>query len=130
MRANQTEDVLRALLDTEIKPEKDVFMKRFGVNFRIQAIDGKLINRIREQASYPTKNGKQLEEDKFSALIIAKACIIPDFLDKNILDKFGPTPADAAMNRLLAGEIAKLSSEILDLSGFGDEDEAIDEIKN
>ena len=126
-----TNDVLRALLDTELKPQKAVHMKRFGVDFEIQAIDGKTVQRVRDQASYPVKGGgKKLDGDLFGALLIAKACVSPDWNDKQILSSFGPTAADAIQNRLLAGEISKLTEEILNLSGFGDDDEAIENVKN
>ena len=132
MATKTQDDVLRALLDTELIPEKDVFMKRFGVNFRIRAIDGRTINQMRELATYPTKGGgKQLDQEKFGALIIEKGCVVPDWTAPELLAKFGPTPADAIQKRLLAGEIAKLSNEILDLSGFDeDEAEAVEDVKN
>lgn len=123
--------VLRALLDTELIPEKDVPMKRFGVNFRIRAIDGKLINKMRDEATRPLPGGKtKFDDELFGALIIEKGCVVPDWTAPELREKFGPTPADVIQNRLLAGEIAKLSTAILDLSGFGDEDEAIEEVKN
>lgn len=127
--AKSPDEVLRALLDTEDTPEKDVPMKRFGVSFRIRAIDGKLIARIREQATYPVKGGQKLDEEKFGALVIEKACVVPNWSDKALLDKYNTSdPADVIQKRLLAGEIAKLSAEILDLSGYGDDD--LDELKN
>ncbi|WP_128895032.1 phage tail assembly chaperone [Longirhabdus pacifica] len=130
MTMHNENDVLRSLLDTDLKPEKNIFMKRFGVSFTIQALDGKTINRIREQASFPIKGGKELDEEKFGALIIEKACLIPQWSSSELIEKFGPTPADVIQKRLLAGEISKLSNEILSLSGFSDEEEEIEEIKN
>lgn len=131
MSVKNTDEILRALLDTELRPEKDVPMKRFGVNFRIQAIDGKTINKIREQASFPAKGGvKKLDDELFGTLVIEKACLSPDWSDRALLDAFGPTSTDAIQNRLLAGEIAKLSAEILELSGFGDDDDAVEDVKN
>ncbi|MFT4413187.1 phage tail assembly chaperone [Fredinandcohnia humi] len=128
-KVTNQEDVLRALLDVEDTPEKDVFMKRFNVHFRIRAIDGKVINRIREQATYPTKNGKELDEEKFGALIIQKACVVPNWADSQLLDKYGThDPSDVIQKRLLAGEIAKLTTEIMDISGFADDKE--EELKN
>ncbi|WP_128896320.1 phage tail assembly chaperone [Longirhabdus pacifica] len=130
MSNQRQEEILNALLDTEIKPQKELYMKRFGVNFSIEALDGKTIHRIREQASYPVKNGKQLDEEKFGALIIEKSCKQPNWSDDKLVNAFGPTPVDVIQKRLLAGEIARLTTEILNLSGFGDEEEQIEEIKN
>lgn len=131
MVSQSAEEVLRSLLDTDLKPEKKVLMKRFGVHFHIQALDGKTIARIREQASFPVKGGdKQLDDEKFGALIIEKGCVVPDWSDRKLLESFGPTPCDVIQKRLLAGEISKLTSEILDLSGYADEEERLEDIKN
>lgn len=127
---SRTEDqVLKALLSVEDKPEKDVYMKRFGVNFRIQALDGDLINRIQEQATFITPKGeKKINEQKFGALVIQKACLVPNWAAPELLEKYGTNdPTDVIKKRLLAGEIAKLSAEIMELSGFNDDGE---ELKN
>ncbi|WP_029100218.1 phage tail assembly chaperone [Brevibacillus thermoruber] len=124
-------DLLQSLLDTEFKPEKDVPMRRFGeqASFRIRALDGKDIQRIRQQAMYPTKNGEKLDEEKFGTLLIVKACVNPDWSDRRLLEGLGVSdPTEAVQKRLLSGEIAKLTAAILDLSGFGEDAE--DDVKN
>lgn len=129
--SKNVEEILRALLDTELVPEKEVPMRRFGIDFRVRAIDGKRINKIRQEATYPVKGGStRLDEEKFGALIIVNGCAVPDWTDAALTAKFGPTPTDTVQKRLLAGEIAKLSAEILEISGFQDEAEALDEVKN
>jgi hypothetical protein len=125
-------DLLQALLDTEFKPERDVPMRRFGERavFRIRALDGKDIERIRQQAMYPTKNGEKLDEEKFETLLIVKSCVNPDWNDRRLLDGLGVSDAtEAVRKRLLSGEISKLTAAILDLSGFGDEEEDVEAIK-
>lgn len=127
------DDVLKALLSVEDKPEKDVFMKRFGVNFRIQAIDGDMLSKITEQATYYRGKGRKREkivdEEKFGALVIAKACVVPKWNDPALLEKYNTKQAEEVIKkRLLAGEIALLTTEILDLSGFEDDEE--DTVKN
>ncbi|MNW62432.1 Phage XkdN-like protein [compost metagenome] len=67
-----------------------------------------------------------MDEEQFGALVIQKACLIPDWSARELVDKYG-SPTDAILGLLLAGEVAKLSTEILEISGF-DSDE--DEIKN
>ncbi|WP_164931363.1 phage tail assembly chaperone [Longirhabdus pacifica] len=129
-KSTKGQNILQALLDAEVKPQAQVYMKRFDVHFVIEALDGKMINRIREQASYPVKGGKELDEEKFGSLMIEKACIEPKWSDPKLIEAFGPTAVDVIGQRLLAGEIAKLTTEILNLSGFGDEEEQINEIKN
>lgn len=127
---NRQSSVLHALLSMDSKPQKDIPMKRLGVDFQIQALDGKTINRIQEQCTHYTGKGqkreKVLDEEQFGALVIQKACLIPDWSAKELVDKYG-TPTEAILSLLLAGEVAKLSTEILEISGFDSDD---DEIKN
>jgi hypothetical protein len=123
-------DVLQALLSADSKPQKDVPMRRLGVDFRIQALDGKTINRIQEQCTHFTGKGakreKVMDEEQFGALVIQRACVIPDWSAKELIEKYG-TATEAILGLLLAGEIARLSSEILEISGFDNDEE---EIKN
>ncbi|WP_433614872.1 phage tail assembly chaperone [Paenibacillus cellulositrophicus] len=127
---NRQISVLQALLSADSKPKRDVPMKRLGVDFQIQALDGKTIHKIQEQCTHYTGKGakreKVLDEEQFGALVIQRACLIPDWSARELIDKYG-SPTEAILGVLLAGEIAKLSSEILEISGF-DSDE--DEIKN
>lgn len=123
------DDVLKALLSVgDSKPTKTIPMKRFGVDFELQGIGGKEITKIREQATFQTKKGKQLDEELFGALIIEKGCTVPKWNAKELLDKYGDS-STAIQSLLLAGEIAKLSAEIMDLSGYGDDVED-EELKN
>lgn len=121
-------EVLQALLSADNKPQKDVPMKRMGVDFRIQALDGKTISKIQEQATHfigkGAKREKVLDEEQFGALVIQKACVVPDWSAKELIDKYG-TPTEAILGILLAGEIARLSAEILEISGFANEEEDI-----
>ena len=129
------DDVLKALLSTEQEVEKKYFMKRFGVDFTIRAIDGKLIDRIQDRATYyegkGSKRTKKFDEQLFGALVIQHGCITPNWNDQTLKDHYGThDPVEVIKKRLLAGEIAKLSAEIMDLSGFGDEEDAIEAAKN
>jgi len=127
---NRQSSVLQALLSADSKPQKDIPMKRLGVEFTIQALDGKTINKIQEQCTHfvgkGTKRDKVLDEEQFGALVIQKACLIPDWSARELVDKYG-SPTDAILGLLLAGEVAKLSTEILEISGFDSDEE---EIKN
>lgn len=126
MTAKNSEELLRALLDTEITPERDVPMRRFGadVTFRVRALTEADYRQVREQATY----GTTVDTNKLGSLIVAKGCVVPDWTDAELLAKFGPTPADAVSKRLLPGEKERLAEAITDLSGFGDD--AVDNAKN
>ncbi|MGN7455497.1 phage tail assembly chaperone [Paenibacillus pasadenensis] len=130
MSDNRQTAVLHALLSADTRPQKDIPMKRLGVDFTIQALDGKTISRIQEQCTHfagkGSKREKILDEEQFGALVIQKSCVVPDWTARELTEKYG-TPADAIMGLLLAGEIARLSSEILEISGFDSDEE---EVKN
>lgn len=128
------EDVLKALLSADHKVEKQVHMKRFNSHFTIKALDGEVIDRIQEQCTYyvgkANNRQKKTDEQKFSALIIQRACVVPNWNAQELLDLYKThDAADVIKKRLLAGELAKLSAEVMEISGFED-DEVIDEIKN
>ncbi|TKI67915.1 hypothetical protein FC756_12085 [Lysinibacillus mangiferihumi] len=111
-----------------------VFIKRLGNSITIKALTGEDIDMIRDQATYPIKNGKKTElrvnEEEVSRLLIVKATIEPNFADRQLLEHFKAADAgDCIQKALLAGEIATLQNAILTLAGFNDEEE-IEEVKN
>lgn len=129
-------DALQALLGAKPATEitNQVKIKRLGTEFTIKALTGEDIDKIRDQATYPTKNGKKTElkvnEEEVARLLIVKAVVEPNFADASLLKHFGASDAGECVQKaLLAGEIATLQNEILMLSGFDDEEE-IEEAKN
>lgn len=135
MSEEQNVDALDALLGAELKIENNVYIKRLNTHFTVKAIDGKTVDKLKEQSTYYTgkkgKRTKELDEDKFGALMITESCINPDFSNDALKEKYGASTAeDCVKNALLAGEIAKLSNAVLDASGFDDDDDGIDDVKN
>lgn len=130
-------NALQALLGTKPATEitDKVKIKRLNVDFVIKALTGADIDGIRAQATRPVKNGKktefQVDETEVSRLLVAKATIEPNFEDKSLLKHFGATDAGECVQKaLLAGEISTLQQAILELAGFGDLDEEIEDAKN
>jgi hypothetical protein len=120
-------DVLAAFLSADLNVTKPVHIKRLGVDLEVKAIDGKTINRIQEQATH----GKTLDEQKFGSLIIAKACVNLDFGDAGMLEKYEASDSsDCVQKALLAGEIAKITQSIMEISGFDDFDKQVADAKN
>ncbi|MFT9817793.1 phage tail assembly chaperone [Lysinibacillus sp. NPDC056185] len=114
---------------------EEVFIKRLGDSITIKALTGEDIDQIRDQATYPVKNGKKTElkvnEEEVSRLLIVKATVEPNFADKQLLEYYKASDAgDCVQKALLAGEIAHIQTAVLSLSGFNDEDDEIDEVKN
>lgn len=127
MAKKQEINALDALLAADLTIEKDVFIKRLGTHITVKALDGKTLAKIRERATF----GGTLDENLFGALLIEKACVNVNFNDSRLLEKYGASDgADAVQKALLAGEIALLMDAILDVSGFGYDEEAIEEVKN
>jgi hypothetical protein len=127
MAKKQEINALDALLAADLTIEKDVFIKRLGTHLRVKALDGKTLAKIRERATF----GGTIDENLLGALLIEKACVNVNFNDPRLLEKYGASDgADAVQKALLAGEIALLMEVIYDISGFGYDEEAIEEIKN
>jgi hypothetical protein len=128
-------DALDALLSAETKIEKEVFIKRLNVNFLVKAIDGKTLNGLKEQATHYVGKGanrkKEFDEDEFNGLLVAEACLSPDFNNAKLLEKYGASDGGECVHKaLLAGETINLQETILRLSGFSDNVEDFEEIKN
>lgn len=125
---------LEALLGTSTDIQKPIYMKRLETDFVIKALTGDKINELREQCTYsrPGKGGKMEKHedtDELGQLIVAEACIEPDFSNSDLMNHYrAESPGDCTQKALLFGEIAMLSSKIMDLSGF--EDDPIEQVKN
>ncbi|WP_427110839.1 phage tail assembly chaperone [Lysinibacillus xylanilyticus] len=130
-------DALQALLGAKPATEitDQVKMKRLGTEFTIKALTGEDIDKIREQATYPVKNGKKTElkvnEEEVARSLIVKATVNPNFANADLLKHTGATDAGECVQKaLLAGEIIALQTAIMTLSGFDDDEEEIEEVKN
>ncbi|NHN31128.1 phage tail assembly chaperone [Paenibacillus agricola] len=128
-------DPLQALLGASTNVEKDVYISRLGANFRIKALDTDSLNKAREQATHYIGKGSKREavtdNTKLHAILITKLAVAPDFTNKALHEKYGVSNSvDCVQKALLPGEVAKLIAEGWKLSGFDDDEDAIDEIKN
>jgi hypothetical protein len=107
-----------------------------GLVFKIKPITGAVMDQIRERAQYSvkTKAGHETKTDpgKVSAGVILAGVTSPDLSDSRFAKKYGEIdPLRAIPKHFLFGEIDKLSTAILDLSGLGDDDDApLEQAKN
>jgi hypothetical protein len=130
--SEKKKDLLKTLLEIGAeKPSKEVYIKRFDSHFTVQSVTYKEMQKLRERATYPVgkKGETKLNDEEFSMLIIETGVLEPNFAAPELVAKFG-TPSDAIQELLTPGEIAKISAEIMELSGFGDEEDGEDEVKN
>lgn len=128
-------DALQALLSTNLDIERDVYIKRLGVNFRVKAIDTATLDKAREQATYFAGKGSKREStvdaQKLNAILAVKFCVNPDFSNKALLEKYGASnPVECVTKALLPGELVRIISAGMELSGFSEDEEAEEEIKN
>lgn len=128
-------DALQALLATSLEIERDVFIKRLGVNFRIKAIDTATLDKAREQATHISGKGNKRESvvdaQKLNAILTVKFCVTPDFTNKALLEKYGAANGvECVTKALLPGELVRIISAGMELSGFNDDEDEEEEIKN
>lgn len=126
---------LDALLGASVNVEKKVYIKRLDAYFTVKALTGDKVNELREQCTYPVgKGAKQrmvVREEELGQLLIAEACVKPDFKNAELHEKYGAHDAASCVQKsLLAGEVAKLSNAVLDASGFDYDDDDVEEVKN
>lgn len=131
-------NALQALLGakpvSEIKTT--VPMQRLGTEFTVKALSMDDIEKLKEEATYYTGNGKQrqavVNADLLGVLMLVEATVEPNFKDKAILTHFdAKTAAQAVKKSLLPGEIEALSDAVTELSGLAPTTaEEIEEVKN
>ncbi|WP_054955050.1 phage tail assembly chaperone [Paenibacillus dakarensis] len=123
---------LDALLGATLEQTKEVYIARLKTHFTVKALSNEDMRRIGERSTVPDgKGGKQTNNDMFNGLVIVKGCVDPDFNDKALKAHYGAADEiDCVTKALLPGEMVKVMQAILDLSGFGNEDELIEDAKN
>lgn len=123
---------LDALLGATLDLTKEVYIKRVGAHFTVKALSNEDFREIGQRSTVPDgKGGKKTDNEVFNQLVVAKGCVDPNFNDKALKEHYGATDeADCVIKALSPGEFAKLLQAVLDLSGFGNEEELIEEAKN
>lgn len=99
--------------------------------FKIRALRQDENEALVKQYTIPGKGGApgKLDQMGYSRGVIVAATIEPDFSSKEMCEAYGTLdPAEVPGRMLMAGEYAKLSNAILQLSGFKEDVRA--EVKN
>ena len=112
-----------------IEETREVKLERFADPFVIKSItqaqNEALVKQCKRQVKSP--NGQYVEQFdgvKYSNLLITTCCVTPDFNQSDLLAAFGALrPEECPSKMLKPGESAKLSGAILELLGFGGEEE-------
>lgn len=123
---------LEALLGATLELTKEVYVARLKTHFTVKALSNEDMRKIGERSTISDgKGGKKTDNDIFNGLVIVKGCVDPDFSDKALKAHYGASDdVDCVSKALLPGEMAKVLQAILDLSGFGNEEELIEDAKN
>lgn len=100
------------------------------VKITIKAIDGDTFTSL---TAAGTDDSGNFEIDKaydISAKIVAAGLVNPDLKNKDLQAHVGASdPADAA-KKIFKGELTRIGTIISELSGFGDIDDEVEEVKN
>ncbi|MFB5871978.1 hypothetical protein ACE5LY_12665 [Clostridioides difficile] len=133
--AKQQEDnIIMKLTEDATLPEKTIFVKRLDIPLTLRALTEKEISALQKKYTKVTKvrgrRESKLMEDEFNIALIEKATIVPNFSDARLLNSMNVSSGVEFIRRkFLAGEIALISDEVLELSGFYEE-LSDDDIKN
>lgn len=130
------EDIINKLMEPTEAPEATYYIERVGIPVTLKGLSEKEINRIRKECTYSIKGKrgkitKELDDDEFNAALIEAATVSPDWNNKKLLETLKASDGKQVIKKkFLAGETSAMGDKILELSGFDDELEQIEDIKN
>lgn len=137
MKNMNEDDVIDVLLGEIEIPTRTVVIQRLGIPIKLKALTGKQISKIRKDNTRSEKvKGTKLQKDvfddeNFNAEIIEKATVSPNWNNEKLKAALNVSNGkEVIKRRLLAGEMDNLIEQVFDLSGYNDEAEDIEEIKN
>lgn len=129
------EDIITRLMEPTKAPQATYFIERVGVPVTLKGLSEKEINRIRKECTYVRKErGKRIEkldDEEFNAALIEAATITPNWNNEKLLDSLKVSDGRQFIKKkFLAGETSAMGDKVLELSGFDNELEQIEDIKN
>ena len=121
---------IKAFMKQAIAETKEVKLDRFDEPFVIEAVTEKENDNLKKAYTLTrtAKGGnrvKELDTDKYGDALLVRCIKEPDLHNAELQAYFGTTgdAAETLKAMLFAGEYATLTSEVLELNGFGDDDE-------
>lgn len=133
--AMKEEDILSKLMGTDEIPTAIIQIPRLGIEIHLKGLKDAEINRTKEECTRKKKeNGKWAKEvnnTEFDAGLIVGATTNFDWNNPKLLESKKASDGKAyIMKKLLPGERSFLANKVLELSGFNDELEEKEDIKN
>ncbi|WP_040328449.1 phage tail assembly chaperone [Clostridium ihumii] len=129
------EDILKQLVEEEELPAATVILDRLKIKLELKGLTEKEISSIKKECSTRKKVRGIWEENlnsaEFDAGLIVAATTNFNWDNPTLIESKHVSDGKQYIRRkLLAGEISNLVSKILDLSGYNDEIEDAENIKN
>jgi hypothetical protein len=133
--AMKEEDIIAKLMGTFEIPTTTIQIPRLGIEIELKGLTEKEISRIREECTTKKKvSGKfetKVNNAEFDAGLIVGATTNFDWNNPKLVDSLKVSDGKSYIRRkLLAGEISILVNKVLEISGFNDELEEKEDIKN
>lgn len=133
--AMKEEDILAKLLETHEVPVAIIQIPRLGIEVQLKGLTEKEISKLREECTSKRKiNGRnetKLNNADFDAALIVGATTNFNWNNPKLIEALSLSDGKAYIRKkLLAGEISFLANKVLELSGFNDELEEKEDIKN
>lgn len=129
------EDIINQLMGTSEVPTTTAILDRLQIKLELKGLTEKEISSIRKECSTRKKNKgvweEKLNNAEFDAGLIIASTTNFNWNNQKLLDSLNVSDGKQYIRRkLLAGETTNLVNKILDLSGFNDEIEEAEDIKN
>lgn len=118
-------NALEALLGASTVIEQVVAIPRLNTEFKVRALTGDHIKKLREEATVVEGKGanktERVDQGELSGLMLASAIVEPNFSDAGLLKHYGArNGADCIQKALIAGEIAAVTKVVMEVSGLGE----------
>lgn len=128
-------DILSKLMGTYEVPTVTVILDRLEIPLKLKGLSSKEISTIRKECTYSRKVKGNIEEkldgSEFDAGLIVAATTNFDWKAPELLDYHKASDGKQLIRKmLLAGEISSITSKIMEVSGYNDELEEIEDVKN
>lgn len=128
-------DILSRLMGTYETPSITVGLDRIGIPLTLKGLSSKEISTIRKECTYSRKvkgnTEEKLDGSEFDAGLIVAATTNFDWKSPEVLEHHKASDGKQLVRKLLlAGEISSITGKIMEVSGYDNELEEIEEVKN
>lgn len=128
-------DIISKLMGSYETPTITVVLDRIGIPLQLKGLSSKEISTIRKECTYQRKVKGNFEEkldgSEFDAGLIVAATTNFDWKAPELLEHHKASDGKQLIRKmLLAGEISSITGKIMEVSGYNDELEEIEDIKN